>query len=653
MDPKMQRKATIRNSTTVLYQLHEEPTIKSLTTIYKLLEEYADVFDEPENVDHHFKHDFEFEVKLSGTSPDPATLRPLNPTQNKLLIEWTEKALKKEWIRGSSSRTAAPVFFVKKPCRSCLKLQCTCGQYDHLWRPVIDFTALNKVTERMAYPIPSVNDLLHNMAGHECYFEFGFSDGFYGINVKEEDRSKLAFVTPIGLKEWNVMPTGTINAPAYFQRFVDAHMAEFREWLRYFSDEGRGWADDLHTLSERARQMLDKCRQCGLRLKREKWRFGVKTTEFLGFSFNKEGKTTDPNKVGMVEMPDPVTKKDVKHALGLWQIYRQFFYERDPETGVYHGLSHFTTPLFDQTKNAAPDKIVFDGIAKRNWYIIKSYWCNAVNLAVYHPELPVLLYTDASDVAYGGFLMHPCSGPLAFYSREFSGAESNWDMLDKEFYSLVYAHKKFGHMLRGDVTWKTDSQANAQVIGATYQRLKWKKFLQQFPYRIAFVKGKNTPADHFTRHSTLNNDAEPPHENFHDNWRFYNEEEAYYKDSAVGAIEKAKKDFESAFPAATVKELVGWNIAGTEINLKGNQLAANRQVVIQKRSTYKFTSPEVCIQNPVVVNSRLPLQFRHNQLENFTGRIPLLYENDSDQDVVIPNGDVIARKFRNQTQNKI
>jgi len=88
--------------------------------------------------------------------------------------------------------TAAPVLFVKKQCKSCHELQCTCKRYDHPWRNVIDFTALNRVAERMAYPIPLVEDFLYNVAVHNYYFEFDFQNGFYGIHVKEEDRHMLA-----------------------------------------------------------------------------------------------------------------------------------------------------------------------------------------------------------------------------------------------------------------------------------------------------------------------------------------------------------------------------------------------------------------------------------------------------------------------------
>ena len=66
------------------------------------------------------------------------------------------------------------------------------------------------------------------------FSKLDFRDGFYQIEVTEKDRFKTAFQTPLGLYEWNVMPMGACNSPAYFQLmydlFKDYHLLSLSLW---------------------------------------------------------------------------------------------------------------------------------------------------------------------------------------------------------------------------------------------------------------------------------------------------------------------------------------------------------------------------------------------------------------------------------------
>jgi hypothetical protein len=64
-------------------------------------------------------------------------------------------------------------------------------------------------------------------------------------------------------------------------------------------------------------------------------------------------------------------------------------------------------------------------------------------LAIFNPELPIILKTDASDYAIGTCIMQSKKKkklhPFAFYSKKMSPAELNYDIYDKKLLAIVTA----------------------------------------------------------------------------------------------------------------------------------------------------------------------------------------------------------------------
>ena len=63
-------------------------------------------------------------------------------------------------------------------------------------RVCIDYRALNKWTQKDHFPLPFINTILDEVAGHELYtFMDGYS-GYNQISIAPEDHHKTAFITP-------------------------------------------------------------------------------------------------------------------------------------------------------------------------------------------------------------------------------------------------------------------------------------------------------------------------------------------------------------------------------------------------------------------------------------------------------------------------
>ncbi|KAM1241312.1 hypothetical protein ACFX2J_046523 [Malus domestica] len=90
------------------------------------------------------------------------------------------------------------------------------------WRVCIDYRKLNATTRKDHFPLPFLDQMLERLAGHSFYC---FLDGYSGYNqivVAPDDQENTTFTCPFGTFAYRHMPFGLCNAPATFQRCIDA-----------------------------------------------------------------------------------------------------------------------------------------------------------------------------------------------------------------------------------------------------------------------------------------------------------------------------------------------------------------------------------------------------------------------------------------------
>lgn len=107
-------------------------------------------------------------------------------------------------VQESHSPWAAPMVLV-------------CKKDGHL-RFCVDCRKLNSVTHQDAYPLPHIEESLAALKTAKYFFTLDLTSGYWQIKVSEEDKEKTAFVTPMGLYEFNRMPFWLCSIPAMFQR---------------------------------------------------------------------------------------------------------------------------------------------------------------------------------------------------------------------------------------------------------------------------------------------------------------------------------------------------------------------------------------------------------------------------------------------------
>lgn len=454
-------------------------TNEQRSELNKLLSQFEDVFQPGEESTPKVQHYID-----TGDNP-PVAVPPyrMSPPKKELLKKELDELLANGTIEECESPYASPVVLVPKP--------------NGRMRLCVDYRKLNAITKTDKYPLPRIDDLLHEAKHTPFMSTIDLKNGYHQIEVKPADRDKTAFVCPFGSYRFRKMPFGLKNAPATFQRLID----NFRNSLKNILV--LSYLDDIIILSETFNEHVEnlgavfaKLREFKLYANREKCNFVCNRIKYLGHYITSKGLEVDPDKTAAIqEMPTPKNVKQVQAFLQTCSWYRRFI----------SNFSEIARPLSNLTKKKVSwewgkeQEIAFE--------TLKHLLTSPPVLGQNDSSKPYILRTDASKYALGAVLLQGTGAdehPIEYASRLLTKAERNYSTTEREALAIVWALNKFRAYIDGqEVTVATDHQPLRWLMNLkspTGRLARWAMQVQSFNLKIEYIPGKaNIVADMLSR----------------------------------------------------------------------------------------------------------------------------------------------------------
>ena len=445
---------------------------------------------------------FPFHIKLKkgvDTTPIKSPEYPLSVQGVEEIERQLKYLLRIGFIAKSVSPWRSPTFIVPKKTGD--------------WRIVFDYRKLNAITEKIAYPMQTIQSLADKFRGKRWISTIDLKCGYWHCPVAPEDRPKTAFAFNGKLYEWNVMPFGPTNAPAHFQMVMNEIFGQLPFVNVYL--------DDIAVLSETAEQhrvhlqkVFDLMSKYKIKMRADKCHWGQQSVEYLGWQIDHKGmKPTKRYKDKVMNVPVPTNKKELHRFVGMIGYLHRYLPDIQKELKPFYAMINLPNDR----------KFVWTADDQSRFERIKSM-VNRENILML-PDMnkPFSVYCDASIDGIGCVLTQKYKStahdpetneaktvlvdrPVQFCSKLFGKTERNWHVSEQEIFAVVYALEKWRpYLIHRRFTVYTDHKNLAELFNRAKnfkagKLYRWAVRLQDYDFDARYIEGKkNIFADYLSR----------------------------------------------------------------------------------------------------------------------------------------------------------
>ena len=390
-----------------------------------------------------------------------------------IIAEMIKDMLEKGIIENSTAVYLAPIVLVTKG--------------NGKKRMCIDYRKVNEHIKQDIYPLPRLDALVEEVAGHKYYITLDMKDAYYQVTLENEARDITTFSDGIGLYRFTRLPFGLSVSPAIFTRVMQRVLEPLTKlgWVRNYLDDVIIFADSLAELWERLRLVFDRFLEKGIKLNVSKCEFAKEQIKFLGHLVSHKGMKPDPSNVQKIkDMEPPKNPKQVRRFIGMTGFYRKFI----------DAYAKIAAPLTNLTKKG----IIFHWSeeCQSAFEELKTRLLTEPVLTKFCGEMLHELHTDASKYHIGAVMLQKEKDglkSLGYFSKKLNTTEQKYSATDKEALAIVQACRFFHHYLWARrFTIVTDHQPLMNIFKQRTKCPRMSRYIlemRDYNFRIVYKKG--------------------------------------------------------------------------------------------------------------------------------------------------------------------
>ncbi len=143
--------------------------------------------------------------------------------------------------------------------------------------------------------------------------------------MRKEDGKKTAFVTELGLFQYNCLYFGLINTPSIFTQCMNQLLNGASEFVTAYLDDIICYSPDFATHLIHLHNLFDIIRKARMKLQKSKCSFFCKKVKYLGHVVTKDNILPDPYKVKCIlELTQPTSIKGVRSPIRMTSYYHRY-----------------------------------------------------------------------------------------------------------------------------------------------------------------------------------------------------------------------------------------------------------------------------------------------------------------------------------------